>query len=730
VLGPQIHYVAFVLWLNKGKKMKELPKRFEFQDQEKIYKLWEDGGHFTPKVDKEKDPFTIIMPPPNANGALHAGHAVFVTLEDIMTRYNRMRGKEALWLPGADHAGFETQIVYEKKLEKEGRNRFEIDREQLYKETLDFTLKNKDVMENQLKKLGASCDWSREKFTLDPGVIKVVYQTFKSLYDDGLVYRDVRPVNWCPKHQTALSDLEVKYEEQGDPLYYVKYGPLTLATVRPETNFGDTALAVNPKDVGKEIEIETLLGKSKIKVIADEYVDPKFGTGVVKITPAHDPNDFEVSKRHPEVGELKIAIDQYGKLTELAGPYAGLKVREAREKIVADMKKKGLIEKVDENYRHSVGKCYKCSGTIEPRVIPQWYVAVNKKGESGKNLAADAIKSVRDGKIKFVPKRYEKIYYHWMENIRDWNISRQIVWGIQIPAWYCECGETVVATEPPKECPSCHSANLTQDRDVFDTWFSSGQWPFATLANANKGDFDYFYPTDVMETAADILFFWVARMIMLGIYVTDKEPFHTVVLHGLVRDKDRKKMSKSKGNVLDPLGIVEDFGADALRMALVFGSGVESDVIISEEKIRGFRNFSTKIWNAARFILSTIEEDTNKLDPKNLPLTKEDRWILDELKTTVEKTTKALDHYRFHHAAELIYDFFWHKLCDKCIEDSKTRLYSDKATKSEKDAARYVLLKTLTESLKLLHPFMPFTTEAIWQHMNQEKPLIISDWPK
>lgn len=715
--------------------MKEMPKRFEFSDQEKIYKLWEENGYFEPDKDPKKKPFTIIMPPPNANGALHAGHAVFATLEDIMIRFNRMQGKAALWLPGADHAGFETQIVYEKKLEKEGRNRFELSREKLYQETLDFTLSNKKVMEDQLRKLGASCDWSREKFTLDKKIVGIVYQTFKELYEDGLVYRGVRPVNWCPKHQTALSDLEVKYEEQLDPLYYIKYGPLTLATVRPETKFGDTAVAVHPDDkryqkyVGQEITIQTVLGEAKLKVIADEYVDPKFGTGVVKITPAHDPNDFEVAKRHPEIGGPKIAIDQYGRMTEIAGPYAGMKVMEARAKIVEDMKARGLIEKIDEKYIHTVGKCYKCGNTLEPRIIPQWYVAVNKTGKSGKSLAGDALKSVKTEKIKFHPPRYEKIYYHWMENIRDWNISRQIAWGIRIPAWYCSCGETIItAGETPKNCPKCRNDQLKQDEDVFDTWFSSGQWPFATLKTTEKGDFDYFYPTDVMETAADILFFWVARMIMLGLYATGKEPFHTVVLHGLVRDKDRKKMSKSKGNVVDPLGIVEDFGADALRMGLVFGSGVGNDTIISEEKIRGFRNFATKIWNASRFVLLNV--DPEAIVPRGTIenyLTKEDKWILAELEKTTEKITRGIAHYNFHHAAEEIYDFFWHRYCDKCIEQTKERIYN--GSPEEKAAAQYILFHVLDISLRLLHPFMPFVTEAIWQNMDQEKPLIISDWP-
>lgn len=711
--------------------MKELSKRFEYSDQENIYHKWESGNFFAPEA-REGDPYTIIMPPANANGSLHVGHAVFVTLEDILIRYNRMRGKRALWLPGADHAGFETQVVFEKKLEKEGRSRFELSREKLYQETLDFTLENKEKMEGQLRKLGASCDWTREKFTLDPNIIEVVYDTFKKLYDDGLAYRDVRPVNWCPKHQTALSDLEVKYEEQKDPLYYIKYGPLTLATVRPETKFGDTAVAVHPNDkryqkyVGQELEIETVLGPAKIKVIADEYVDPKFGTGVVKITPAHDPNDFEVAKRHQL--EVKEVIDQYGKMNEKAGPYAGLKVLEARKQVVADLQKKGLIEKIDEAYTHTVGKCYKCGNTLEPRVLPQWFLAVNKIGKSGKTLAPQAIKSVKEGKIKFVPKRYEKIYMHWMENIRDWNISRQIVWGIRIPAWYCDCGEIIVQKEAPKKCPKCQSEALRQDTDVFDTWFSSGQWPFATLKTTKKDDFSNFYPTDVMETAADILFFWVARMIMLGTYITGQEPFHTVLLHGLVRDKYRKKMSKSKGNVIDPLGIVDEYGADALRMALVFGSGVESDVIVSEDKIRGFRNFGTKIWNASRFVLTNInlKEVQGIADPSKLNLTKEDKWILDELASVAEKVTRGLEHYHFHHSAEVIYEFFWHRFCDRYLEEAKGRIYGE--SEEEKLVAQYVLYEVLRRSLILLHPFMPFITEAVWEHLEQKIPLIVTNW--
>jgi len=523
-----------------------------------IYEKWEKSGFFNPdKLPKKwTKTFTIIMPPPNANGALHIGHAVFVTLEDIMTRFERMRGKKTLWLPGADHAGFETQVVFDKKLEKEGRSRFKIPREELYKEMLSFTLENKKIMETQLRKLGASCDWSREKFTLDPEIITTVYDTFKKLYGDGLVYRENKIVNWCTKHQTTLSDLEVKYVERKDPLYYIRYGPVTLATVRLETKFGDTAVAVNPKDkryknlVGKEIEIKTLLGPAKIKVIADGAVDQKFGTGAVKVTPAHDPNDFEIWKRHKdEIPGPRVVIDQYGRmdLREFwdrpnSKKYHGLKVMEARKIMEEDMQKEGLMVKIDPDYAHAVATCYKCGTILEPRILPQWFVRMTAKP----SLRDLAVRAVKKGEVKFIPARTEKIFMHWMKNLRDWNISRQIVWGIRIPAWYCGCAEIIVSPDPPAKCPKCGSKNLVQDPDVFDTWFSSGQWPFATLGYPNGKDFKTFYPTDVMETGHDILFFWVARMIMLGLYRTGKIPFRTVYLHGLVRARTARKCPNPK----------------------------------------------------------------------------------------------------------------------------------------------------------------------------------------
>jgi valyl-tRNA synthetase len=747
--------------------------------EEKIYKQWEESGYFNPdnlsQLNSEQDAdkrsylrgnrrkkpresaFCIIMPPPNANGSLHIGHAVFVTLQDIMIRFWRMRGKKTLWLPGADHAGFETQVVFDKKLEKEGRNRFAIDRETLWKEMWDFSQENKKIMEEQLRKLGASCDWSREKFTLDADIIKIVYETFEKLYQDGLVYRELRVVNWCPKHRTALSDLEVKYVEKKDPLYYIKYGPLTLATVRPETKFGDTALAVNPKDrryqkyVGKEIEATGVLGPLKFKVIADEAVDPKFGTGVVKITPAHDAVDFEVWQRHQkEIPGPKIVIDENGRLTGEVGEYKGLKIAEARKKIAEAMQKIGILEKVDPNYTHQLATCYKCGTTLEPLPKPQWFVRMTakpkeprdrkiraKRQEPRKSLQALGIWAVKSGKIKFIPKRIEKVYFHWLKNIRDWNISRQIVWGIRIPAWFHEpkcipkpgsgqelgkCKEIIISPKEPV-CKFCNARYL-QDPDVFDTWFSSGQWPFATLKTTGKNDFETFYPTDVMETAYDILFFWVARMIMLGLYRTGKIPFKTVYIHGLVRDKDRQKMSKSKGNVIDPLGVAEIYGTDAVRMALVAGNSTENDIVISEDKIRGYRNFATKIWNVARFVLMRKPPQINAGEKPGVTGT--DKKHLAELKKIKSSLTNHLEKFEFHLAAEKLYHYFWHTFADKIIEAAKTRL---NGTEEKEKAAAYLVLETiLLECLKMLHPFMPFISEEIYQRFRPGKMLMKEKW--
>src|SRR3989344_1650979 len=541
-----------------------------------IYKKWEESGYFNPDNLKDaKEPYTIIMPPPNANGSLHVGHALFVTLQDLLIRYKRMRGYKALWLPGADHAGFETQLVYEKKLEKEGRSRFKMERDEFYKETLAFTLENKKFMEGQLRDLGASCDWSREKFTLDPDIVKTVYDTFKKLYDDGLVYRGARPVNWSNKYQTSLSDLETKAIERKDPLYYLKYGPFTLATVRPETKFGDTAVAVNPKDkryaewVGKEIEFEGLIGLVKLKVVADEYVDPEFGTGIIKVTPAHDPNDFEIAQWH-NLPVVEV-IDRYGKLNEKCGKYAGMKIMEARAAVVKDLQEKGLIEKIDESYTHTIVVNYKSENDIlEPRIIPQWFVKMEP-------LAALAKEAVEGGNIRIFPDFQKKIFFHWLQNLRDWNISRQIVWGIPIPAWF-KGDEIQISEKSPGE-------GWIKDPDTFDTWFSSGQWPYATLGYPESSDFKTYYPTSVMETGYDLIFFWVMRMIMLGTYRTGKVPFKDVYFHGLVRVAEKKKMSKSKGNVINPLDVTQTYGTDALRMALLVGNTPGQDTALAENKI-------------------------------------------------------------------------------------------------------------------------------------------------
>ena len=698
----------------------KLEKPYNPADTEsRIYDLWQESGFFQPENlsgDRSK-PFTIIMPPPNANGHLHAGHALFVTIEDLMIRYKRMRGFKTLWLPGADHAGFETQVVYEKKLEKEGRSRFGMDRQKLYDEIMAFTLENKKHMEAELKALGASCDWSREKFTLDPAIIKTVYGTFQQLYDDDLIYRGKRLVNWCTKHQTSLSDLETSTETRIDKLYYLQYGPLVVATVRPETMFGDVAVAINPDDeryqqyIGQDIEVQTPIGSMKLKVVADPIVEKDFGTGALKITPAHDQNDFDLAKRH-NLPTIEV-IDQFGKLNDKTGKYTGLKVDEARTTVVADLKELGLLIK-EEPYEHNVIACYKCGRVLEPRVIPQWFVKMEP-------LAKPALKAVYDGDIKIIPDFSKKIFTNWLDNIRDWNISRQIAWGIQIPAKICpKCDFGVPDLENKKTtCDQCGS-ELVQDPDTFDTWFSSGQWPFATLGYPENKDYKNFYPTAVMETGADILFFWVARMIMLGLYRTNQIPFHTVYLHGMVRDGQGLKMSKSKGNVINPIEIVNKYGADALRMALVIGNTPGTAMALAEDKIKAYKHFSNKLWNISRFILSYAPTDNET--PTEANLLKE----FNELATAV---TNDLENYRFYLAGEKIYHYAWHRLADEIIEESKAIL----ATPGEvADTRRQTLRLILGQTLKLLHPFMPFVTEELWQigkFSTTSSLLIVEDWP-
>ena len=726
-----------------------MKKVYDHQKIEKqIYRLWEKSGYFNPDKlplrQAQGKPFTIIMPPPNANDPLHIGNAVFVTLEDLMIRYERMKGKKALWLPGTDHAGFETQIVFEKKLAQEGRSRFSFSREEFFKLVWAYTQKNKKIIRQQLKKLGASCDWSREKFTLDKDIIKVVYQTFEKLWQDSLLYRGQRIVNYCPKHQTAFSDLEVKYQEEKSKLYYIRYDfvkdktkSITVATTRPETIPGDIAIAVNPKDkryknIINEFVIEPITQR-QIPIISDKRVEIEFGTGALKITPAHDALDFEIGKDHHL--ETRQTLNFDGKFNELAGSLKDLKVSEARQKAIEILKNNNHLIN-EEDYIHEVGHCYKCGTIIEPMIMDQWFVAVNKPfGKTKKSLKELAVSAVKTKKIKIIPKHFEKIFFHWMNNLKDWNISRQIYWGIQLPVWYCQdqkndlCrsqqGIIITRGKKPLKCPYCGSKNLEQDKDVLDTWFSSGQWPFATLIANRKKDFRTFYPTDVMETAWDILFFWVARMIMLGIYQTGKVPFKTVYLHGLVRDKDRQKMSKSKGNAIDPLAVTELYGTDALRMALIIGNTAGNDIIISEEKIRGYRNFANKIWNASRFILMNLQG----FDGKKPTLKPHDKKILKDLEKTEKKISSYLDNYRFSLAGETLYHYFWHTFADKIIEEMKMRIKEGKETK----AAQYLLIKILIDSLKILHPFMPFVTEAIWQklpeHSRKEKILMIAKWP-
>lgn len=685
-----------------------------------IYSFWENKGCFTPEKDPAKKPFTVIMPPPNANDNLHVGHARFITIEDALIRYHRMKGEPTLWLPGADHAGIETQYVFEKKLKEQGKSRFDFDRDTLYQMIWDYVMENKGNMENQLRALGASCDWTRNKFTLDPEIVKIVYQTFKKLWDDQLVYRGERIVNYCPRCGTAFSQLEVEYVEREDNLYYLDYGIVTIATTRPETVFADVAIAVNPKDkrysklIGKTATIP-LIGKD-IPIITDELADLEFGTGALKVTPGHDATDFIIGKKH-NLPTLSV-IDKNGRMINTPKKYVGVAASKAREEVVKDLENKGLVKKI-EKINHTVGVCYRDKGPIEPLLSEQWFIKITP-------LAQKALKAIEDKEVTFVSKRYEKIARHWLENLRDWNISRQIVWGIRIPAWRCEeCNEWVITSgETPQECPNCKSKTLIQDRDTFDTWFSSGQWPFATLKTTQPSDFEYFYPTSVMETGYDILPFWILRMIMLGTYAVNKVPFRQVLLHGLVRDKQGQKISKSKGNVVDPLVMIEKYGADALRMSLVWGALIENDATLSEDNIRGQRNFANKVWNIARFIL----DNENQVFARAKSSHADELWIQEELKQASRQISQDLENFRLNEAAQKVYDFVWHKLADVYLEKTKER----------REEAQPTLLVVLEESLKLLHPFMPFVTETIWQEARKkyerdgffkEEALITAQWP-
>ncbi len=691
----------------------------------KIYKMWEESGFFNPDnliehgvLDTSAPPFTIVMPPPNANGNLHAGHALFITLEDIMTRYKRMRGYRALWIPGADHAGFETQVVYEKKLEKEGRSRFGMDPLALYKEILDFTLENKKNMEEQVRMLGASCDWSREKFTLDPDVVSRTQETFIRMWKDGLAYRGKRAINWCYKHQTSLSEVETESSEESTPFYHFKYGPFEIGTVRPETKFADKYVVMHPEDGrysqyshGQKLTVEWINGPIEATVIKDPVVDMAFGTGVMTITPWHSQVDFELAKKYGL--DIEQIIDWRGKLLPVAGEFAGMNIKDARPKIVEKLKEKGLLVKVDESYKNVVKRCYKCNAIIEPQIKDQWFVKMEP-------LAKKALESVDRGEISFIPDNYEKIFRYWMTNTIDWNISRQIVWGIPIPAWFR--GEEAVAS---KEKPE--GEGWEKDNDTFDTWFSSGQWPLMVTEFPDGKAFTEYYPTDVMETGHDLIFKWVPRMVIFGLYLAQKAPFHTVYLHGLVNDAQGKKMSKSKGNVVNPLTLTEKYGTDALRMALIVGNTPGTDLALQEEKVKAYKLFANKVWNITRFILTSTENwDGNKPEL----LTGPDKATIEELEAFIDDITKDMDEYRFYMAAEKIYHYVWHSFADRIIEESKERL-QNKDVEVVK-SAQYMLSFILENVLKVLHPFMPFITEEIWTYTagKDSQLLMISRWPR
>lgn len=703
------------------------------ETESRLYKEWEESGYFNPDnllVAEDAKPYTIVMPPPNANGSLHAGHALFITLEDLFIRFKRMQGFKALWIPGADHAGFETQVVYEKQLEKESRSRFGMDPKQLHEEILAFTLENKSKMEQQVRDLGASCDWSREKFTLDPDVVAEVQRTFVKMYEDELIYRGKRTINWCYKHQTSLSDVETESVEEKAPFYYFKYGPFEIGTVRPETKFADKYVVMHPEDEryaayenGQKLTIEWINGPIEATIIKDAAVDREFGTGVMTITPWHSQVDFEIAKRHGL--EIEQIIDWRGKLLPIAEEFAGMNIKDARPKIVEKLASKGLLTRTEENYEHVVKRCYKCNTMIEPQVRDQWFVKMAP-------LARLALDSADRGEFKFIPEHEEKVFRYWMENTMDWNISRQIVWGISIPAWICDTcdGFAVTGGDTAPMCDTCN-APMRADADTFDTWFSSGQWPLITTGFSNTGDHgkDYatYYPTDVMETGRDLVFKWVPRMIIFGLYLGQKAPFHTIYLHGLVNDANGKKMSKSKGNVVNPLDLTSKYGTDALRMALVVGNTPGTDLALREDKVKGYKHFANKLWNIARFVL----ENTSESAGTDTELNETDVALADELAALARDITSDLEAYRVYMAAEKIYHYTWHRLADELLEESKKLIFStdnkDAGAKRSREALLRLLLRDV---LKLLHPFMPFVTEEIWQSMPEtEGFLMIASWP-
>ena len=709
--------------------MKELPKVYDPSTVEKrIYDMWQTGGYFKGVIDPDKKPFSIVMPPPNVTGQLHMGHALDSTLQDILTRYKRMQGYAALWLPGTDHAGIATQIKVEQELrEKEGLTRYDLGREKFLERVWDWKNKYGDRIVEQQKVLGASCDWDRSAFTMDETRAKSVRETFCELYEKGLIYKGNRIINWCPKCRTALSDAEVEYKDMPGSFWHIRYPiedsdeEFIIATTRPETMLGDTGVAVHPDDerykhlVGKNA-ILPLVGR-KLPIVADDYVELGFGTGAVKMTPCHDPNDYEVGLRHDL--EQILVINEDAKIIN-GGKYNGMDRYEARKAIVADLEEQGYLVKV-EPYNHNVGCCYRCGTVVEPLTSPQWFVKM-------KPLAEAAIDVVKDGRIKFVPERFTKTYMNWMENVHDWCISRQLWWGHRIPAWYCaDCGKITVSREDAHECVHCHSKNITQEEDVLDTWFSSALWPFSTMGWPDKTpELDYWYPTSVMVTGYDIIFFWVARMIFSGMEQMKEEPFKTVFIHGLVRDSQGRKMSKSLGNGIDPLEMAEKYGADALRFNLITGNSPGNDMRFYVEKCEAMRNFCNKIWNASRFVMMNLTVEDNRL-PETLET--EDKWILSKLNQVTKEVCDNMDSFELGVAAGKIYDFIWDSYCDWYIELTKPRLNGD--DENAKENAQRVLLYVLTEILKLLHPFMPFITEEIWQALPHEgEALMVADYPK
>lgn len=712
--------------------LENLPKTYDPKDfEDRLYDYWNDNGHFVAHIDKTKNPFTIMMPPPNVTGSLHMGHALNNTIQDILTRWKRMEGYSALWLPGTDHASISTEARVVNKIKSEGKSKEDLGREGFLEEAWEWTDKYGNTIKNQLKKLGVSCDWSRDRFTLDEGLSNAVEEVFVRLYNKSLIYRGDRIINWCPSCMTAISDAEVEHEDSHGHIWHIRYPIkdseefIVIATTRPETMLGDLAIAVNPEDeryadlVGK-IAILPLMNK-EIPIIADDYVEMDFGTGAVKITPSHDLNDFEVGERH-NLGQY-IIMNEDATISSNGGIYAGLERYEARKRMVGDLKEQGYLVEI-KDHENAIGHCERCTAIVEPLISKQWFVKM-------KEMAKPALDAYNEGGLNFIPDRFGKVYTHWLENINDWCISRQLWWGHRLPVYYCDdCNEIIVSRAKPGKCGKCDGDNLHQDMDTLDTWFSSALWPFSTLGWPKKTeDLDYFFPTDVIVTGYDIIFFWIVRMVFSSIEQTGEIPFKDVFLTGLILDPEGRKMSKSLGNGIDPLDIIDEYGADALRFTLVTGNSPGNDMRFTKERVEANRNFANKLWNATRFVLMNLEEGVAKEELTLENLGEEDKWILSKLNQVTKEVTGNLGKYEIGMAAQRIYDFVWDEYCDWYIEMVKARLFSD--NKESKETAEKVLLYVLKDILKLLHPFMPFITEEIWQHLPRNTTaLILSDWPK